>query len=1161
MSRPKRPPFRLSCVLASCVVLLLNASPLHSQVFTRVSSGTTNHLRSVDFRDDSIGIAAGDFGTIIRSTNGGLTWAASPSGTSAHLLCVRWLSDSTVIAAGYSGLVLRSTDAGLTWSPVPSGTSLPLTDCDAWDPLHAIAVGYNGIILRTSDGGASWATAAQVAGSNHFGIAYADSLAVSVCGTSGRMLRSTDGGTSWTWQAFGGSTFLDVDFVDSTNGVAAGSGGGVLRSSDAGASWTTVPLAGTFDDIDHGVDGSIVAAGIGTAVSADRGATWSARKLPVRLRGVAAFDSARYVLVGDDGTVLRTVVGPIDPPPPELSLPVDGEPAAPLSPAWRQEFSLTLSWRGYTAYFPDSVRIQVGFDPDFSGTIFFDSSYALPAVPDSHRIVTRIFPGKPHYWRIRMEFGGVETPWSETRSFTGSVAGASAGVAEIQAVHEDSLLAADSLTSIARDRWRLQASTLLEKWRFLTVRCAAPPEELYDPFYQYQGASDGRFFYAVDTGLSGPDWRGIKVTPGWYWGSDLVEAFSRVRRGDLVVCAGMVSEDPTGEMDSETSFYTTWLFVLDTAGAATGPAPASVGDFFRLSGHQLLPAYSTGEPFEGGLVELTNLTVHSIEDPSNGTFNVTDRSGATIGTADYSRWFTLRSHRDPASGYSTPFAGEPIDTLRGFISTTGGDVQSWSFPRYRIVPVVPGDIVYGVPTGNLLRGSVFYDSSRNGLQDGGEPGIPDWRIHLGGIVSTTLTTLPDGSFAVEGIDSGAYSLGIDLPEGWFLSTEVPPTMEFTLGLGDTLESTAFGIFYGWNSVSGVVFEDLNENGSRDEGEPGLPGILVRLGNGMPDSMLTGPLGKYAFYRLKKEMDTVSIIIPPRWEQIVPLNGAGYDLDYGEYDQHLTGRDFSLRRSPFRLKITLTVRDAGEEAMRRITFGTRPGASYGVWGADTAATFIDFSEGEFEIPPQLLGLFDARFVDPRGGLASFGEGTWTDVREYRSPGQVDSFRIDFQPGVYFGGSYPMRFYWSGAEVDSAYAGDVFLGDSEWKRILEMKSAGSFIVTDTSTTILTIVAEGPVLRLSDAPAGPVEAPAEFALLGNYPNPFNPGTFITYEVSVRDRILIRIYDLLGREVGTLVDEVKPPGRYVEEWRPGPLPSGVYFCRMAAGRYAGAIKLMFVR
>jgi hypothetical protein len=66
---------------------------------------------------------------------------------------------------------------------------------------------------------------------------------------------------------------------------------------------------------------------------------------------------------------------------------------------------------------------------------------------------------------------------------------------------------------------------------------------------------------------------------------------------------------------------------------------------------------------------------------------------------------------------------------------------------------------------------------------------------------------------------------------------------------------------------------------------------------------------------------------------------------------------------------------------------------------------------------------------------------------------------------------------------------------------------------------------------------------------PNPFNPVTRTSYNVSSTQHVRIAIYDVAGRLVETLVDETKSAGEYVVEWDAGSLPSGVYFYHMETG------------
>jgi hypothetical protein len=73
--------------------------------------------------------------------------------------------------------------------------------------------------------------------------------------------------------------------------------------------------------------------------------------------------------------------------------------------------------------------------------------------------------------------------------------------------------------------------------------------------------------------------------------------------------------------------------------------------------------------------------------------------------------------------------------------------------------------------------------------------------------------------------------------------------------------------------------------------------------------------------------------------------------------------------------------------------------------------------------------------------------------------------------------------------------------------------------------------------------------FKLEQNYPNPFNPSTVISYRLPVTSNVTLKIYDILGNEIATLVNEKKPTGKYEVEFNAMNLPSGVYFYQLTVG------------
>ena len=85
--------------------------------------------------------------------------------------------------------------------------------------------------------------------------------------------------------------------------------------------------------------------------------------------------------------------------------------------------------------------------------------------------------------------------------------------------------------------------------------------------------------------------------------------------------------------------------------------------------------------------------------------------------------------------------------------------------------------------------------------------------------------------------------------------------------------------------------------------------------------------------------------------------------------------------------------------------------------------------------------------------------------------------------------------------------------------------------------------------------------YSLAQNYPNPFNPSTKISWQLPVGSQAILKVYNILGREVATLVNEYKPAGKYETEFSTEALPSGVYFYQLRAGEYVTTKKMILLK
>lgn len=89
----------------------------------------------------------------------------------------------------------------------------------------------------------------------------------------------------------------------------------------------------------------------------------------------------------------------------------------------------------------------------------------------------------------------------------------------------------------------------------------------------------------------------------------------------------------------------------------------------------------------------------------------------------------------------------------------------------------------------------------------------------------------------------------------------------------------------------------------------------------------------------------------------------------------------------------------------------------------------------------------------------------------------------------------------------------------------------------------------------------SPDNYSLSQNYPNPFNPSTKINYSIAAAGIVTIKIYDILGREISTLVNEEKSAGKYEVNFNASPLASGVYFYQIKAGGFVSSKKMILIK
>lgn len=149
---------------------------------------------------------------------------------------------------------------------------------------------------------------------------------------------------------------------------------------------------------------------------------------------------------------------------------------------------------------------------------------------------------------------------------------------------------------------------------------------------------------------------------------------------------------------------------------------------------------------------------------------------------------------------------------------------------------------------------------------------------------------------------------------------------------------------------------------------------------------------------------------------------------------------------------------------------------------------------------------------------------------------------------------------------------WLSPGDWHNIFDQSV---FSVTQAPVPSLTIPAYSALVFASSpdsivlaVPSNDPAQPMTFQLHQNYPNPFNPTTTIQFEVPEASQVTLKIYNVLGQEIRTLVDEFKPAGQYTVQWdgkndRSGETASGIYIMRLSAGanEFVKSLKLVKIK
>lgn len=589
------------------------------------------------------------------------------------------------------------------------------------------------------------------------------------------------------------------------------------------------------------------------------------------------------------------------------------------------------------------------------------------------------------------------------------------------------------------------------------------------------------------------------------------------------------------------------------------PEPKEIAVDSLAVGTKPLP--SRGEKYEGMYVVVRNVTVNTV-DLSSGRFTFVDASGNQGGIYDGSGWYTLRGHKITGSKYSPPPVGTQLSYVRGVIlpqprTGTAGDytiMPLYPGPSERTGSTYPGDIKVGkfAPSiTNVFRASspwrptdavnVTYrakDLNTNGNVDStffaykfGSGPLVKTKVALAAGDSLYRFTIPAAggdslvSYYVEAYAGGVYGASPD---------PTTPLFYQIRAAGLTIKDIQFTPYV--NGASGFAFDTVTVRGivtadTSDYKE--IPGS--GFGANRPRLFMASGTGAWNGIAMFGSAASVGIDTLQRGDS-VEVRGIVSELNGRTNIQVLT--------------VTLLKRGATVPAPNSVSISGSGSLSYDLTNPPVSGnkTFEQWEGCLVKLTNPYLVQMNADNALNTG--SHFGEFFLSSV----GLGVKNS---NFGIRVNDGGTN--SYY-----ADTSFAS--YLKSKPWKTIqIPMGAKIAFLtgMLDYSfgfyklepRTNADFGAITGVYQVADA------LPKQYELTQNYPNPFNPSTTIQFSILEAGKVSLKVFNVLGQQVATLVDGVHNAGRYNVTFDASSLSTGVYFYQLQLENFRMVKKMMLLK
>lgn len=381
-----------------------NFTTIANIVWTQQVSGTSQNLRGLNFVNDLTGWACGYSGVILKTTNGGENWIQQTSPTGAILYDINFINQNTGWAVGESSSIIKTTNGGINWFSLTPPPVMSLF----WSVFFTdSSTGYitgqysDNRVYKTTNGGNNWNQILSY-GSGlmkvNFPIVQPEMIGY-VCSMNS-MFKTTNAGGNWTNLSIptGGNLMYGIYFVDTLTGWTVGNGGRIIYTSDGGSSFQvqncpnvnfrSVYFFNANSGFAVGIQGNIISTFNG-------GLNWYSNISNTASNLWSVYMTAANIgwAVGEGGVILKTGLSIV---PPVLLSPVNGATGLSQTPA--------LDWSDVSN--ATKYRVQVSAQSNFNTLLINDSTITSSQYSVGSGILSI---GTLYYWRAA---AGNDTLWS-----------------------------------------------------------------------------------------------------------------------------------------------------------------------------------------------------------------------------------------------------------------------------------------------------------------------------------------------------------------------------------------------------------------------------------------------------------------------------------------------------------------------------------------------------------------------------------------------------------------------------------------------------------------------------------------------------------------------------------------------------------------------------